>query len=182
MTLLARWNQQINLTSLDVVTPSDDAIDRLIVEPLAAAEHVLPHARLAIDVGSGGGSPAIPMKLARPALKFLLVESKARKAAFLREVVRHLSLTDVQVEAKRVEDLLTVSKPREKADLITVRGVRIGTAFLTLLGSALHREGRIFWFAGRAAPEVDSQLFRAAKKRILIARSRAQLIELELVN
>ena len=45
-----------------------------------------------MDVGSGGGSPAIPLKLAVPRLSLTMVEAKARKSAFLREAIRHLGL------------------------------------------------------------------------------------------
>ena len=45
-----------------------------------------------MDVGSGGGSPAIPLKLAAPAVALTMVEVKARKSAFLREAIRQLEL------------------------------------------------------------------------------------------
>src|SRR4029079_802320 len=62
--LLARWNPRINLTALPLTPPSDDTFDRLFVEPVAAARHIDPAASGAgpirwIDLGSGGGSPAI---------------------------------------------------------------------------------------------------------------------------
>src|SRR5206468_1311667 len=94
LALLSRWNKKINLTALDVATPSDDAVDRLIVEPLAAARLLVPEDRTCIDVGSGGGSPAIPLKIAVPRLQMLMVESRARKAAFLNEAVRQLELSE----------------------------------------------------------------------------------------
>ena len=79
--LLFRWNAKINLTSL---TAPDAAIDRLLLEPLAAAEE-LPRNPDLIDLGSGGGSPAIPLALALEARRLVMVESKTRKAAFLAE-------------------------------------------------------------------------------------------------
>ena len=93
--LLSKWNRRINLTALPLDPPSDEAIDRLIIEPLVAARQVSRADRLAIDVGSGGGSPGIPFHLAKPDVAVVLVEVKVRKSAFLREVVRHLELGDV---------------------------------------------------------------------------------------
>ena len=58
--LLSHWNRKINLTSL---SDPDEAVDRLLLEPVAAAA-VLPANRALIDLGSGGGSPAIPLALA----------------------------------------------------------------------------------------------------------------------
>ncbi len=76
--LLALWNTKINLTALD---DPDAAIDRLILEPLLAARH-LPEGASVIDIGSGGGSPAIPLKLAAPRIKLWMVESKHARARF----------------------------------------------------------------------------------------------------
>ena len=75
--LLSRWNQKINLTSL---ADPDEAIDRLILEPLLAAARFVPAACSSMmDIGSGGGSPAIPMKLVSPRLALTMVEVKATK-------------------------------------------------------------------------------------------------------
>ena len=101
--LLSRWNQKINLTSL---SDPDEAIDRLILEPLLAARYVPPAATGFMDIGSGGGSPAIPLKLAIPHLQLTMVEAKTRKSAFLREAARQLDLGSTQVETTRVEELL----------------------------------------------------------------------------
>jgi 16S rRNA (guanine527-N7)-methyltransferase len=85
--LLFRWNRKINLTAL---TGVDDAIDRLLLEPLIAARYLPSRPGRLIDLGSGGGSPGIPLALATGS-EVTLVESKARKAAFLREAIRTLS-------------------------------------------------------------------------------------------
>ena len=81
--LLFRWNKKINLTSLSLDAP-DEAIDRLLIEPLLAARQMVIATPKLIDIGSGGGSPAIPLALATPGVGLVMVESKARKGAFLR--------------------------------------------------------------------------------------------------
>src|SRR5215212_5438498 len=86
--LLGRWNAKINLTAL---TDTGAAIDRLILEPLAAAA-ALPSRVNIIDLGSGGGSPAIPLALALDSTRLVMVESRGRKAAFLREAARALGI------------------------------------------------------------------------------------------
>ena len=80
-------------------------MDRLVVEPLVAVQWMPRGAKSVVDIGSGGGSPAVPLKLAVPELGLRMVESRTRKAAFLREVVRHLALKDVVVETCRYEEL-----------------------------------------------------------------------------
>jgi len=90
--LLAQWNVKINLTALPLQPPTDSTFDRLFIEPLLAAELVPDLPGIWFDLGSGGGSPALPLKLIRPSLSLTLVESKTRKAAFLREALRALKL------------------------------------------------------------------------------------------
>ena len=77
--LLSTWNQKINLTALPLSDAPPATLDRLLIEPLVAARHVPPGARAVMDVGSGGGSPAIPFALAA-GLELTMVESKSRKA------------------------------------------------------------------------------------------------------
>jgi 16S rRNA (guanine527-N7)-methyltransferase len=150
--LLARWNVKINLTSL---VDSDEAVDRLIVEPLVAARHVPPESGL-LDVGSGGGSPAIPLKLAAPGLRLWMVESKTRKAAFLREAVRVLQLENAHVEASRYEELLTRPDLHESLDVVTLRAVRVEVRVLMSLQAFLRPGGRILLFRGPSGPEAPS--------------------------
>ena len=144
--LLARWNRKINLTGLRLDPPTDEAVDRLIIEPIAAARHMRDGERLVIDVGSGGGSPALPLKLAAPALQFVLVESKVRKAAFLREAVRHLGIGDVRVENQRLEDLAAHAELRAAADIVTLRAVRMDAGLLETIVGFLKPAGRVFAF------------------------------------
>jgi 16S rRNA (guanine527-N7)-methyltransferase len=147
--LLARWNRRINLTALKVDPPTDEAIDRLLIEPLVAAGRIEPSDRLAVDVGSGGGSPALPMKIAAPELRMVLVESRVKKCAFLREAVRHLALTHVTVENERVEDLATRSEFQGAADLVTMRAVAPNHELWGSMRVLLKPGGRLFWFGGR---------------------------------
>src|SRR5215470_13042507 len=93
--LLARWNNRINLTGFSLNRPTAQAIDRLLVEPLLIAGVLGNTPAVWFDLGSGGGSPAIPIQLYKPAGLLVLVESKSRKAAFLREVTRQLQLEQV---------------------------------------------------------------------------------------
>jgi len=145
--LLARWNQTINLTALRVDPPDEDAIDRLLVEPLAAVAALDPHDEFIVDVGSGGGSPALPMKLAAPACRFLLVESKARKAAFLREAVRQLRLEGVTVDNRRLDDV-AASRLQPRADVATMRAVKVEAGVIAALREILNPRGRVFAFVG----------------------------------
>jgi 16S rRNA (guanine527-N7)-methyltransferase len=168
--LLARWNERINLTALPLSPPTDAAIDRLIVEPVLASRRVQPSDRLAIDVGTGGGSPAIPMKIMAPALRMILVEAKARKAAFLREACRTLALDNIAVEVSRFEELLTRVDLHEAADLVTMRAVKADLGFWRGTQALLKPGGRVFLFRtappGSAGLEVAPPLFVASEEHL----------------
>jgi 16S rRNA (guanine527-N7)-methyltransferase len=98
--VLFHWNRKINLTAL---SDPAAAVDRLLLEPLSAAIH-LPAGTPMADLGSGGGSPAIPLALALGSPSLLMVESRSRKAAFLREATREVGVVAL-VEAVRFEQL-----------------------------------------------------------------------------
>src|SRR5437773_9601281 len=122
--LLARWNTKVNLTALQLEELTDWAVDRLFVEPLAAARLVGDSPLVWFDLGSGGGSPAIPLQIVRPAALLTMVESKARKAAFLREAIRSLGMTDASVAHARFEEVAAKPEVQQQADLVTVRAVK----------------------------------------------------------
>lgn len=147
--LLVRWDEKINLTALPLSKPTDETFDRLLIEPLAAAASIEDRPARWFDLGSGGGSPAIPIQLARPALNLTMVESKVRKAAFLRDVVRQLSLSAV-VENVRFETLVEDPDLRGVADLVTVRAVRVDGALLRVCRYLLSDGGLLKLFGSRS--------------------------------
>lgn len=148
--LLFRWNRKINLTGL---TELDEAIDRLLLEPLIAARHFPTGAGQLIDVGSGGGSPAIPLALALSEYRVTLIESKARKAAFLREVIRLLGLDRATVEPARFQALLGESAHLRRYSAFSVRAVRLEGQALTELSGFLAPGGIGAIFRGPQGPD-----------------------------
>jgi len=147
--LLTHWNKRINLTSLRLEPVSDEALDRLLIEPLAAAKYVSEVPISWVDFGSGGGSPAIPLKVARPSAKLTLIESRSRKAAFLREVVRELDFSDVDVVNERFEETSARPELRGMTDLVTVRAVRIDTPMAEAAQRLLRADGQLMLFSSR---------------------------------
>jgi 16S rRNA (guanine527-N7)-methyltransferase len=153
--LLARWNRKINLTALD---DPDEAIDRLLLEPLAALRHFPGEPGKLIDIGSGGGSPAVPMKLARPDWGLTMVEAKARKSAFLREAVRTLQLGETHVETARYEELLARPDLHESFRVLSIRAVRIEARVLRSLQAFMAPEGDMFLFRGPSGPDAPGAI------------------------
>ena len=145
--LLTRWNTRINLTALALDELSVQALDRLLIEPLAAARYVPDSAITWFDLGSGGGSPALPLKVVRRAAQLTMVEAKARKAAFLREAVRTLDLPGAEVENARFEAVAADAAHRRRAGLVTVRAVRLTPALIDAAATLLAPGGQLFLFA-----------------------------------
>ncbi len=144
--LLAQWNTTINLTSLPLDPPTSHAVDRLFIEPLVAAGLIKETISTWFDLGSGGGSPAVPLQVARPAKRLLMVESKERKAAFLREVIRRLPLEGAEVEASRIEEVAGSPHNAGVADLITVRAVRLEPSMIGWIQALLRFGGHAILF------------------------------------
>jgi 16S rRNA (guanine527-N7)-methyltransferase len=98
--LLKKWNKTYNLTAID-------APERMVTHHLLDSLAVLPHVPVGgvLDVGAGAGLPGIPLAIANPALTLTLIDASTKKAAFMRQAVIALGLSNVTVHAGRVEDL-----------------------------------------------------------------------------
>jgi 16S rRNA (guanine527-N7)-methyltransferase len=96
--------------------------EELISDSLVLLDH-LGDARKVVDVGSGGGLPGLPLKIARPDLSLTLVEADQTKAAFLVRACAALGLRDVEVLAKRAEEVGQDPDYREAFDVAVARAV-----------------------------------------------------------
>ena len=143
--LLSAWNRRINLTALPLSPAPPHAVDRLIVEPLLAARF-LPETAVWADLGSGGGSPAIPLKLARPRSTLTMVESRERKGAFLREAVRVLELAQTSVLTLRMEE-----SGLRQLDAVSIRAVRVDSETRRLVSEMLRAGGTVLAFGSTTA-------------------------------
>ena len=152
--LLLRWNARINLTA---VRDSEGMVTRHFGESFCAARQlVAAEASLrAIDLGSGAGFPGLPLKIFAPAIRLTLVESSQKKAAFLKEVVRALALTDVDVFAGRAEDFPAT------ADLVTLRAVERYERALAAAARLVEPEGRLALLIGSTQAARTPQLLPA---------------------
>ncbi len=120
---LCRWDCSINLTGLR--TDKERTV-LLFVDSLAGylALSDKPDA-LIVDIGTGGGFPGIPLKLAFPPLNVLLMEPRANKTAFLHNIIGKLELTRIKVIQSRLEDFHLMASDEEKCDVALCKGVNI---------------------------------------------------------
>lgn len=120
---LAYWNKRVNLTA---ITDWEAVQSRHFLDSLTAAQ-ALPAEMLKsgsfIDVGSGGGFPGIPMKLAFPDMRGTLLDSTAKKTAFLAHVCEALGLEGMSVRTGRAETLAQETEMRESFDIAFGRAV-----------------------------------------------------------
>jgi 16S rRNA (guanine527-N7)-methyltransferase len=102
------------------------------------------------DVGSGGGFPGLPLEMIVPDLRVSLIESDARKVAFLREVIRALDLSGVDVIRSRFQDL---AASNAKFDYIAARALGRWTELLRWAAHALSSDGSVLLWLGSADAE-----------------------------
>jgi 16S rRNA (guanine527-N7)-methyltransferase len=97
---LDRWRRRINLTGN--LSPGQ-LVDHALEATLAS--EVIIHGERVVDIGSGGGFPAMPLAILRPDLGMTLVEPRGKRASFLRHVARELGLPNVSVQESRIEEV-----------------------------------------------------------------------------
>ena len=155
---LSRWNRRINLTALPLGSPIPDAtIDKLIVEPLVATRLLPSSPRAWVDLGSGGGSPAVPLRTVWRGGTLTMVESRERKCSFLREVVRRLGLMSTTVEAARFE----VLERSRSAQLVTIRAVKVDESTTEVLAGLLAPGGLLLAFGSLVNNDAFIQVDKA---------------------
>jgi 16S rRNA (guanine527-N7)-methyltransferase len=158
--LLLRWNAHINLTA---IRNEEEIVTRHFGESLFAARHLfptrlnagadaplrLPERRSArtrlIDIGSGAGFPGLPIKIWTSEIDVTLIESNQKKATFLREVTRTLTLTNINVFAGRAE-----AYPNPPAEVVTLRAVEHFETVLPHANSLVAPGGRMALLIGDA--------------------------------
>ncbi len=139
--LLYHWSGRLNLVSRG--DRGRLATKHLLPAlALVALVRELPHQEI-LDLGSGAGLPGIPLRIMLPGTSFILVESRRRRASFLREVIRRLELDRVEVVNLRIEQMpprtvdLVVSRAAMPPDEVLMRTrphLRAGGHVLTSLG------------------------------------------------
>jgi 16S rRNA (guanine527-N7)-methyltransferase len=147
--LLSTWSLKMNLAGFPLESASAEAIDRLFIEPLNVAAAIEPPVSSLIDIGSGGGSPALPFALATMPQRLTLVESRGRKATFLREAARVLGISErTAVINCRYEELAGDERLTGQFDVLLVRAVKVDSDALGRLSTFVRRAGRVVVFGG----------------------------------
>lgn len=119
--LLVEWNKVMNLTG---ITEYEEVNEKHFVDSLSIVKAInMENVKSVIDVGTGAGFPGIPLKIAFPHLKVVLLDSLNKRINFLNTVIAELGLTDIKTIHGRAEDYAKQTEYREKFDLCVSRAV-----------------------------------------------------------
>ena len=136
LALLDKWNRVYNLTA---VRETGRMVSHHLLDSLAAVPFF--QAAAVLDVGSGGGLPGVPLAIARPEIQVTLIDSIAKKTAFLLQAKAELGLVNLHVVTSRVEDY----RPESGFDIITSRAFSDLKEFVMLTRHLLNPGGQ--WLA-----------------------------------
>jgi len=146
--LLLEWNKRIHLVSKK--DASTDRIIRHFVDSLSIFRAIdFPDNINILDIGSGAGFPAIPIKIVREDVNLTLVESIHKKALFLRKLCEVLRLRNTCIINQRAEKILEQGNLENNFDLVTAKALgdiettaHLGTSFLKAGGLLVAYKGK----------------------------------------
>ncbi len=138
--LLLQQNRTLNLTA--IIDPLE-AVTKHLLDSLSIAQDV--SGGKVVDVGSGGGCPGIPLAIIRPESQFVLVESKNKKANFLKTTIQALKIKNIKVLCQRAENVNLT----KKADAIVSRALGSLPYFISVAGHMLKKQGRLLAMKGK---------------------------------
>ncbi len=173
LALILKWNARVNLTA---IRDPGEIVRRHFGESLFAGMQTGPCSTL-LDFGSGAGFPGVPIQLVRPEIRVTLGESRHKKAAFLREVVRTLGL-QTEVWSGRVESM----ELSRGFDVVTLRAVDDMESALTAASQRVKSRMVVLGTASTVLPAMIAGGFREASRVRIPLSDEGQVITWERVE
>ena len=130
---------------------AERVMDRHVLDSLRVLPCLVPEDRLIADVGSGAGLPGIPVSIARPESQVLLIEPRARRAAFLELALVSLGLSNAEVVPVRADSA------RIEVDVCLTRALGDAPTSWALASPLLRPGGRVLYFAGTSWGPVSAR-------------------------
>jgi len=157
--LLIKSNETMNLTR---ITAPLEVVQKHFLDSLLASPYIGEGAAC-IDVGTGAGFPGIPLLIARPDIKLTLLESQAKRAGFLKEVVDTIGLRATIINL-RAEEAARVPSHREQYDIALSRAVAKLNTLLELTLPFVKVFGSAICYKGKAPKEEAALAAKACEK------------------
>lgn len=167
--LLKKWNRKVNLTGIH----SDQEAVRLhFLESLFTAEQ-LPGGHLrVVDIGSGAGFPGLAMKIVRPDLRVVLLDSRKKKVLFQKEVIHRLNIQHVAAYPLRLREAAFFL---QQADVVCWRGLRLEDNDFDFLKSNTSRQCLYLCFQG-AGERSERRLVECQVEKASIPQSESRTL------
>ncbi len=163
--MLAKWNRVYNLTA---VREPEQMVVRHLLDSLSIAAHI--RGTRVLDVGSGAGLPGIPLALALPDFRFVLLDASAKRTRFLTQVRAELKLTQVAVEHARVEHY----RPEKRFNTVVSRAFADCADLLQVADGLCAPDGRVVAMQGHDGTATSSGAWTLTTHRIHVPGLDAQ--------
>lgn len=150
--ILLEWNEKMNLTAIEEEREfiTKHFIDSLSILPF------LKSIKNIVDVGTGAGFPAIPLKIVQPSLQVILMDSLEKRIGFLKAVISELNLAGITAIHSRVEDAGASPVHREKYDAAVARAVASLPVLLEYCLPLVKKGGIFIAMKGSSADEIKA--------------------------
>jgi len=159
---LLEWNKRINLTS---ITDYEEVqikhfLDSTTVTLVLAKEDINKPDLSIIDIGTGAGFPGLPLKILLVQSRLVLLDSTAKKAAFLRHISQKLELSNVEIVTGRAEEIAHLPSYRQQFDLVVSRAVASLSSVVELALPFCQIGGK---FVAQKKGEISQEINKASK-------------------
>ncbi|MFN3306349.1 MAG: 16S rRNA (guanine(527)-N(7))-methyltransferase RsmG [Candidatus Kapaibacteriota bacterium] len=143
---LSYWNEKVNLISRKDI---DNILENHILHSLCVLKYVdIPKKAKCIDIGTGGGLPGIPIKIARPDVKMLLLDSIAKKIKITAMFAQHTTLRGIEAVCKRAEEFAKEKNNFKRFDVVFARGVAKIKTIVIWIKQMMKSDGKIVLLKG----------------------------------
>ena len=170
---LVQENQKYNLTA---ITSKEDVFYKHFLDSVLPAEEIEKNAKV-IDIGSGAGFPAVPLKIVRPDLKFTLVDSLNKRVNFLNQLFYKINLSDIEAVHSRAEDY--IKNNREKFDISVARAVASLNTLLEYMVPYLKVGGKCLIYKSQ---KLEEELLQAKTAMEILSVKVVKILQYELAG
>lgn len=163
---LQRWNRRRNLTA---ITGRDEIFEKHLLDSLTLLPLIKSSCRL-LDVGSGAGFPALPLKIARPDCEVVSVDAVGKKIDFQRHIARTFGLDGFTALHERIESLVDHPDFRQRFEIVTARALCSLGALQTMAEPFLAPGGRLLAMKGPGGDQEIDELVGSSQGQYGVVR------------